>query len=263
MSANAVAWHDVECGSYAADLALWRELAERYAGPPGAADGGVGESGAAVAPRAVLDLGSGTGRVALDLAAAGHDVTALDADPDLVDELARRARDRDLRIDTIAADARSFNLERRFALVIAPMQVVQLLGGPAGRRSTLERVRDHLQPGAAFAAALADPFEAITPEEALLPPLPDVRELDGWVLSSQPLAVRVEKDGVAIDRLRQSVAPNGDLSEEMATIHLDWVSADELEHEAAAVGLRAAARRQVPETPDHVGSTIVLLEGPR
>jgi hypothetical protein len=142
------------------------------------------------------------------------------------------------------------------------MQVVQLLGGAAGRRSTLEHVRDHLQPGAAFAAALADPFEAITPEEAL-PPLPDVRELDGWVFSSQPLAVRVETDGVAIDRLRQSVSPTGDLSEAMATIHLDWVSADELEHEAVAVGLRPAGRRQVAETPDHVGSTIVLLEAPR
>jgi hypothetical protein len=200
--------------------------------------------------------------VALDLGAAGFEITALDADADLVDELARRARERELRIDTIAADARSFALERRFGLVIAPMQVVQLLGGPAGRRDMLGRVRDHLEPGAMFAAALADPFEAITPEQAL-PPLPDVRELDGWVLSSQPLAVRVETEGVAIDRLRQSVSPSGDLTEEMATIHLDWVSANELEHEAVAAGLRPAGREQVPETPDHVGSTVVLLEAPR
>ena len=47
----AIAWHDAECGSYRADLPLWRELADEAGGP-------------------VLDLGCGSGRVALDLAAA-------------------------------------------------------------------------------------------------------------------------------------------------------------------------------------------------
>ena len=67
-------WHDVECGGYAADLPLWRELAAREAGP-------------------VLDVGAGTGRVALDLARAGHDVTALDRDAGAA-RRARRARRR-------------------------------------------------------------------------------------------------------------------------------------------------------------------------
>ena len=76
------AWHDVECASYAADLELWRELA------------------AAAAPAPVLDLGAGTGRVALDLAGRGHAVTAVDSDAELVAELARRARERGLRVDS-------------------------------------------------------------------------------------------------------------------------------------------------------------------
>ena len=63
-----VAWHDVECGGYRADLPLWRELARAEAGP-------------------VLDVGAGTGRVALDLARAGHSVTALDREPELLDAL--------------------------------------------------------------------------------------------------------------------------------------------------------------------------------
>ena len=37
----------------------------------------------------VLDVGAGAGRVALDLARAGHDVTALDLDAELLAELAR------------------------------------------------------------------------------------------------------------------------------------------------------------------------------
>ena len=65
-----VVWHDVECGRYTADLDLWRELA---AGEPGP----------------VLDVGAGTGRVALALARAGHDVTALDREPELLEALGR------------------------------------------------------------------------------------------------------------------------------------------------------------------------------
>ena len=67
---NAI-WHDLECGGYGEDLALWRALAAS-AGDP------------------VLEVGAGTGRVALTLARAGHRVTALDNDPELVSELTRR-----------------------------------------------------------------------------------------------------------------------------------------------------------------------------
>jgi SAM-dependent methyltransferase len=237
---GAVGWHDVECGSYAADLPLWLELAADSGGP-------------------VLELGCGTGRVALELAARRHELVALDAAPELVAALARRARERRLRVDAVAADARAFALERRFPLVIAPMQVVQLLGGRDGRRRALERVREHLTPGGLFAAALADPFEAV-PAELALPPLPDLLERDGWVLSSRPLAVRSEPGGVLVDRLREAVSPSGELSEELVAVRLDELTPEALEREAVATGLRRAGRRRVPETSDHVGSTVVLLE---
>jgi SAM-dependent methyltransferase len=237
-----VAWHDLECASYAADLDTWAGLA-------------------AAAPGPVLDLGSGSGRVALHLAELGHEVTALDADADLVAALASRARGRGLRVDCVAADARSFRIGRRFGLVLAAMQVMQLLGGRSGRKAALARVREHLLPRARFAAALADPFEAVPPEDAL-PPLPDVAEVDGWVLSSRPTDVRPAPGGVALDRLRQLVSPGGELSEELHTVLLESVAPAELEREAAEAGLRAAGRLAVEATRDHVGSTVVVLEGP-
>jgi hypothetical protein len=100
------------------------------------------------------------------------------------------------------------------------MQVIQLMGGREARAEMLERVRGHLMPGGVLAAALADPFEGEPPEEAG-PPLPDVREQDGWVFSSMPVAVRSEGDRTAIDRVRQAVSPSGRLDESMATIVLD------------------------------------------
>jgi SAM-dependent methyltransferase len=239
VNAGAVAWHDVECAAYTADLPLWRELADEHGSP-------------------LLDLGCGTGRVALDLARGGHAVTALDADAELVHELRARARDQRLHVETVVADARSFSLPRGFALAIAPMQVVQLLGGPAGRSRALERVCEHLLPDGLLAVALADPFAAVDPEDSL-PPLPDVREEDGWLLSSQPVSVRPANGGVVITRLRQLVSPSGELTEEMTDVRLDALSPDTLEEEAGAAGLVAAGRRRVPPTADHVGSVVVLL----
>jgi SAM-dependent methyltransferase len=237
---SAAIWHDVECASYDADLPLWRELAGQADGP-------------------ILDLGCGTGRVALDLAALGCDVTGLDSEPSFTAALATRARERGLRVRAETADARTFELAgRTFALIIAPMQVIQLLGGPEGRARMLASARRHLEPGGILALALADPFEGVPDDEELAPPLPDVREEAGWVYSSTPVDVREEDGATAIDRLRQAVSPAGELDESVATIVLDAVTPDELEDEALSYSVRD--RRSVPATVDYVGSVVVVLE---
>ena len=233
-------WHDVECAAYTADFELWRVLADTAHGP-------------------VLDVGCGTGRVALDLGARGYEVTGIDSDPELIDALRDRARERRLPVEAVVGDARTFDLGTTFALVISPMQVVQLLGGADGRAQMLAAVRRHLQPGGLFAAALANPFEDWSDEESL-PPLPDVREEDGWVYSSTPIGVRRATRSFVIERNRQAVSPSGEMTEERSSIELDSVMPDELEAEAAGAGFEPRRRLSIAPTRDYVGSDVVLLE---
>jgi SAM-dependent methyltransferase len=232
-----VVWHDVECGAYAADLPLWAELAEASAGP-------------------ILDLGCGSGRVALYLGRRGHTVTGLDIDAGLVASLAERASE--LPVDASIGDATDFALgEVAFGLIVAPMQLMQLLDGPEGRQLCLARVAAHLAAGGLAAFAIVESMPA--PIDAP-PPLPDAREVDGWIYSSLPIDARVESGTIRVRRLRQTVSPEGELEEELYDVGLCEMDAATLESEAAGTGLRAAGRRTIPPTDAHVGSTVVLLE---
>jgi SAM-dependent methyltransferase len=238
MATATAIWHDVECGSYEADLPLWEELAERRGGP-------------------ILDLGCGTGRVALHLARRGHRVIGLDQDHELIFELADRAGD--LPIQPLCANALDFELDEPVALALAPMQFLQLMRSPESRLRCLRRIGASLQPGGLLAAAiLARPPSM--PADAL-PPLPDVREIDGWIYSSLPTVIAGLMGGqILLRRLRQTVSPEGTLSEEADEVRLLMVEAEELEAEAETAGFVPVGRRVIHETEAHVGSTVVLLE---
>jgi len=237
-----VVWHDAECGGYAADLGAWERLACERGGP-------------------VLDLGAGTGRVALYLAARGHEVVAVDDDAALLTALDERAAARSLTVETIRADVRELDLgRRRFPLVIAPMQLVHLLGGGAGRSRAFAAIAGCMRPGAALAlAVLQEPLPPSgTPE-----PLPDVREAGGWIHSSLPLAVEVDADAIELVRLRQLVAPDGTLSERRVSTVLDRLPLPQLERELAAAGLELRSASPIAATEEHVGSLLIVAEPDR
>jgi SAM-dependent methyltransferase len=239
-ASEAVVWHDVECGAYAADLDTWSALA-------------------AASPGGVLELGCGTGRVALRLARAGHRVSGLEREPALLDALRERAVELDVDVATHRVDVRDFDLGERFGLVAAPMQLAQLFD-ESGRRAMLAATARHLLPSgrAAFAIAAGppDPWRA---GPGSPPPTPDVRELDGWVFSSLPLSVDAEEDAIAVRRLRQSVSPGGTLAEHQHEIRLLDLPPETLEREAREQGLQPVARHEIPPTVDHLGSLVVVL----
>jgi len=236
---SAAIWHELECGGYAADLPVWEGLAS----------GGHG---------GVLELGCGSGRVALHLARRGHEVWAVDAEPTLVGALGSAAAAERLEVQPVCADVRALSLGRDFGLIVAPMQLLQMLGGTGERRAALERSAAHLAPGGRLAASVVE-----RPGGALEGPavaLPDVRERDGWIYSSQPVAVADREDVLEIRRLRQAVSPAGELSESEHVDRLAGLDAAALEAEAAQMGLRAVCRLDVPPADGYLGSVVVVME---
>lgn len=234
-----VIWHDLECGSYGEDLALWRTLASEHGDP-------------------VLDVGAGSGRVALDLARAGFRVTAVDLDAELLAALAERAGG--LAVETVCADARALDLEdRRFPLCIVPMQTIQLLGGREGRIAFLRRAAAHLAPGGRLAISISEQLEPFEVRDGAGGPMPDMCEIDGIVYASHPTAVRTSGRDFVLERRREVVAVDGTRTVSEDRIALDRLTARDLRAEAAEAGLRSAGLAEVPATDEYVGSTVVIL----
>jgi SAM-dependent methyltransferase len=107
---------------------------------------------------ASLELGAGSGRVALRLAAAGLDVVALDnAAPMLGRRRARRAAAAAARVRVVEADMRHFDLGERFDLVLCAANSFQHLLTRDDQLAALACVRRHLGEGGVFVATLKAP----------------------------------------------------------------------------------------------------------
>ena len=239
MNVDAV-WHDLECGAYTEDLALWRQLADRTGGP-------------------VLDIGAGTGRVTLELATRGVEVVALDVCAPLLSALARRGEG--LPITTTVADARDFRLDRQFSLIVVPMQTLQLLPGPSGRGAFLRCARAHLRPGGLLAAALADAMDCFDDDHALPPP-PQARLILDVLYSSQLLRVVEDQGRAAIYRRREIVGRRDSSETQEVVVRLHRVSAEQVAAEAREVGFIPEPPLYIEETDQYLGSTVIVLRAP-
>jgi SAM-dependent methyltransferase len=254
VSPSGVVWHELECGSYRADLPLWLELAASTASGGGSSR--------------VLDVGAGTGRVALELARAGHLVTALDLDPELLEALRQRAGG--ARIETVCADARSFELSHRdFDLCLVPMQTVQLLKGPTERLAFLRRARAHLRRGGMLAMAIVTEVEPFDCADGRAGPSAEIARVGGTTYASRPTRVSVSGRSALIERERrvvldrecQGTEPEVHLTgpSERSVVELHLFDASELEREAIGAGLQRERVANVLPTEDHVGSAVVIV----
>jgi SAM-dependent methyltransferase len=128
-------YYDLDLADDPGDLDLYRALAQRTGGP-------------------ILELAAGTGRIAAELAADGHEVVALDVDDAMVEraavrwsELGRRAGKSGGSLELVHGDLFEANLGSRFTLVILALNSLFLLGDTRRQARALAVMAQHLRPG--------------------------------------------------------------------------------------------------------------------
>lgn len=236
-SDEASIWQLVESCAYLADLATWSELT--------------------AGSDSVLDLGCGIGRVTRYLAAEGRTVVGVDRDPQMIADMNRLTKEDG--VTAITGDVTEiFDMELghdRFETIIAPQQLLHILGGESERRRLLAGVKRRLRPDGIAAFAIS---EWLPQESQTVEILPDVRELDDWVFASRPVAVEDDGDSLTVIRLRQVVAPDGSLEESHDSITLDVMDRNSLSAELAAEGFVTERMIEVPQTERHIASVILV-----
>ena len=101
-------------------------------------------------PWSVLDAGCGTGRVAIELARRGIDVTGIDVDPSMLE----KARTKQPDLPWIEADLAGVDLERAFDAVVLAGNVMIFLA-PGTEADVVANLARHLAPGGAFVAGFS------------------------------------------------------------------------------------------------------------
>ena len=161
----------------------------------------------------IVELGAGSGRIAVELARHGHRVVALDASPAMLAQARRRAHRLgvDDLLETVLGDLRDPPALPRSDRVIAPFRTFMHLAGDAERRRALTAAASLLAEDGRFV------FDVFEPSAA------DIRAThDRWIarregISERPLWYEAER------RLELDVRLPGRL----VGMTLEWRSAEE------------------------------------
>ncbi len=152
--------YDLDLAEDPGDLDLYLALARRAGGP-------------------ILELAAGSGRLAVPLSAAGHDVTGVDIDPAMLARARTRAAASTAtrgRLELIEADILGLSLPSMgsFAMAFIALNSLLLLGTRDHQRAALRVIADHLAPGG---LAVVDVW---------LPDAEDLGRFDGRVMLEYP-----------------------------------------------------------------------------
>ena len=121
-----------------ADIPFWLNQAGKFGGP-------------------ILELACGTGRVSLPLAKAGFAVTGVDISDSMLGEARKKAAAEDVAIEWLKGDVRSFNLGRKFPLVIFPFNTIAVMHEIEDFEACLGSAKRDLAPGGRFIIDVFNP----------------------------------------------------------------------------------------------------------
>ena len=134
---------------------------------------------AGATPLRALDLGCGTGRLALALAERGHTVTGLDPAVAMLD--IARAKPGGTRVTWVEGDGRTMSLGAQFDLIVMAGHVFQAFLSDEDVQAVLRSCRAHLAPGGRLAFETRNPL---------------AREWERWMPETSRSVTQVERLGV-------------------------------------------------------------------
>lgn len=203
----------------------------------------------------ILDLGAGTGRIALPLAMAGHEVHALELSEAM---LAVAEGKRSLCPPSVAerlrfrqGDMRDFDMGQFYELAVVPFRVFNFLLTPQDQAAFLTCLRRHLTLGGHAAidtlgwrpgfsdASSSDPSDG-TARNGVTIALPGTDYIIDWSVAEQSLD---PERRVAASSVRYAVV-NGagvTLRAQTETLRMRWTEPSEFQAQAKSCGLRVVA----------------------
>ena len=190
------------------DVAFYVEEARRAGGP-------------------VVELGVGTGRIAIPTAVAGIDVIGVDSSRGMLAVCAERARLAGVgaRLDLRVGDLRKPPVRERVALVTCPFRSLLHLRDDGDRRRALGATRELLIPGGRLV------FDVFAPGAA------DIEETHGRWLEREPgIWERADWD---VETKTLTLSVRGDTGE--ATMALSWLAPHEWQELLEATGFEVEA----------------------
>ena len=166
--------YDPWSASVVEDVAFYLEEARRSGGP-------------------VLELGVGTGRIAIPIAADGIRVIGVDTSRGMLEVCARRAALAGVDVDLRVGDLREPPVHERVPLVICPFRSLLHMQADDDRRRVLDGVRDLLVPGGRFVFDVFAPGakDIETTHERWLEREPGIYERAVWDENGRTLTLTV------------------------------------------------------------------------
>jgi SAM-dependent methyltransferase len=212
-------------------------------GDPG--DIGLWLSYAGRTDRPVLEVGTGTGRIALALARSGHDVTGIDPSPSMLARARQKAEDDAVDVTFIEGRVQGLALERdRYGLAILPADVFLYCADGEEQVSVLRAMGQSLHFNGLLALDVPGPALWLDPATNGQPLLVhssrqrDGSTLDVWHVHEDDLATQVRELFVTYD----VTAGHGEVRRERSEHRLRYVYPFELEYLLRLSGLALADR---------------------
>jgi len=130
--------YDRRYKDYIEDIPFWLSQAKKWGDP-------------------ILELASGTGRVAIPLAKEGFLVTGIDISDSMLREAKRKSSVEGVFVEWIKSDIRDFKLGKKFSLIIFPANTICHLLDLEDIEAFLSRVREHLSENGRFIIDVFNP----------------------------------------------------------------------------------------------------------